>query len=119
MRRVRASEQRHDSERLARIDRAEDDAYFLPARQFRRSVHGLRRIALGIAGNQFDLPAVDSAGRVDLLHCQLDSAIDPDAGGRRGAGERRQIADQNRVFCGYGRLGKAPAMAAAPADASI
>jgi hypothetical protein len=35
---------------------------------------------LGVADDQLNLPAVDTAGRVDLLHRQLDSAIDPDSG---------------------------------------
>ena len=71
----------------------------LALRELGRSVHRLGRIALGVADDQLDLPAVDAAGRVDLLHRQLDAAIDADPGGRRGAGERRQIADLDRLFC--------------------
>ena len=82
LRRVRACEQGHDRERLAGIDRAEDDAHLLSARELRRSVHCLRRVALGVAGDQFDLAPADAAGRVDLLHRQLESTIDPDPGGR-------------------------------------
>ena len=104
LRRVRAREQRHDRERLAGIDRAEDDAHLLPARELGRAVHRLGRIALGVAGDQFDLPPVDAAGRVDLLHRQLDSAVDADPGGRRGTGERRKITDQDRLFCRDGGL---------------
>ena len=82
LRRVRAREQRHDCEQLAGIDRTEDDAHLLPVGQLGRSVDGLGRIALGVAGDQFELPPVDAAGRVDLLHRQLDSAVDADPGGR-------------------------------------
>jgi hypothetical protein len=54
LRRVGAREQRHDRERLAGIDRAEDDAHLL-VRELGRSVHGLGRIALGVAGDQLEL----------------------------------------------------------------
>ena len=80
LRRVRAREQRHHREQLAGIDRAQDDAHLLRVRQFGGAVHGLGRIALGIADDQLDLPPVDAAGRVDLLHRELDAAIDPDPG---------------------------------------
>ena len=78
---VRA-EQRHDRKQLAGIDRAEHDADLLAARELGGAVDRLGRIALGVAGDQFELPPVDAAGIVDFLHRQLDAAIDADAGGR-------------------------------------
>ena len=69
------------------------------------AIHGLGRFALGIADDQLDLPSVDAAGRVDLLHGELDAAVDPDPGGGRGTGKRRKIADQDRFFRGDRGLG--------------
>ena len=105
LRRVGAREQRHHRERLAGIDRPEHAADLLAAGEFGRAVHRLGRIALGVPRDQLELPAVDAAGGVDFLHGKLDAAVDPDAGGGRGSGERRQITDRNRILGGDGGLG--------------
>ena len=51
-------------------------------------------------------------------HGQLDAAVDADAGGRRGAGERRQVSDPDRIFLGDGGLGDRRGGTAALADSS-
>src|SRR5262249_60078774 len=93
---VGTREQGHDRERLAGIDRAEDDADILPMRQLRCSIDRLCRVALGVASNQFDLPPIYPAGRVDLLHRQLGSAIDPDTSGGRRTSPPCELTDATR-----------------------
>jgi hypothetical protein len=51
------------------------------------------------------LAAIDAASLVDFFDSELRAAIDADAGGRRRAGERRQISDWDWGFLGDGRLG--------------
>ena len=82
LRDVGAREQRHHRERLAGIDRAEDHADLVSARELGGAVHGFGRIALRVAADQLELTAIDAAGLVDLVHGQLNAAIDADAGGR-------------------------------------
>ena len=81
LRRVCTREQRHDGERLAGIDRAENDAHLVCVGELRGAIHCLGRFALGVANDQLDLPSIDAAGGVDLLHGELDTPIDPDPGG--------------------------------------
>lgn len=77
LRRVGARKQRHDRERLAGIDRTDDDAHLLAVGKLGRAVDRLGRIALGVAGYQLDLPPVDAAGIVDLAYRQLDATMMP------------------------------------------
>ena len=81
LRNVDAREHWHYGERLAGIDRTEHDIDLLSARELGGPVHGFGWIALRIAADQFDLAAIDAAGRIDFLHGHLDAAIDPDASG--------------------------------------
>jgi hypothetical protein len=92
LRRVRLREQRHHRKRLAGIDGAQHGADLMSVGEFGGAVDGLGGFTLGVADDQFDLPPVDTAGRVDLLNGELNAAIDPDPGGGRRTGERRKIA---------------------------
>ena len=52
-----------------------------PAREFGRRVDRLGGIALRVADDQLDLPAVDAAGGVDLVHGEDGAPVDRHAGG--------------------------------------
>jgi hypothetical protein len=64
---VRARKQRHDRERLAGIDGAQDDAHLVSVDELSGSVHRLGRFALGITDDQLDLAPVDAAAA--LISC--------------------------------------------------
>ena len=59
---------------------AEHDADLLGMSELGRSVHGLGRLALGVADDQLDLSPVHATGGIDLLHGELDAAVDTDPG---------------------------------------
>ena len=82
---------------LARVQRSPNDMRLVPPGELGGRIDRLGGVALRIADDQLDLPALDTAGRVDLLYGQFRPAVDADARGRAGAGQGRQIADADRL----------------------
>src|SRR5262249_15208825 len=82
------------------------DAGLGALRQLGDGIDRLGRIALRVAHDQLDRPAIDAARLVDLVDRKLRAAVDADAGGRTGPRERRQVADLDRVVGGDGRSGE-------------
>ena len=65
-----------------------------------RGVHGLGRIALGVAGDDLDLAALDAAGGVDGLGREQDAAVEADGRGGARAGQGGEPADPDRLALG-------------------
>lgn len=54
---------------------ADQECRTLAAQQFFGDTHGVTRIAVVVAAHDLDLAAQHAAGRIDLLHGQLDSLL--------------------------------------------
>jgi hypothetical protein len=62
--------------------------------------------ALGIAGDDLDLAALDAAAGVDGIHCEDHAAIESDSGRRARAGHGGKEADLDRLRLGESGLWK-------------
>jgi hypothetical protein len=79
---------RRGGERLAGVDRADDELHLVAEGELLREVDGLGGVAGGIARQELDLPAEDSARFVDLLDRELNALVLGDRGRRERPGER-------------------------------
>jgi hypothetical protein len=68
------------------------------ANQLLCRVDRLGRVALGVAGDDLDLAALDATCGIDRFGGVDDATVETDAGRRAWAGERGQPADADR-FC--------------------
>ncbi len=94
---------RHDrrgGQRLARIERAPDRVDLGLADQFLRGIHGLGRIALGVAGDDFELAALDPAGGVDGIGREDHASVEADGRRRARPGHRGKETDLDRFRLG-------------------
>jgi hypothetical protein len=92
----------------------EDHGDLLALRELGDGIHRLGRSLWRIAADQLDHAAVDAAGLVDLLDGKLGAAVDADAGRGARAGQRRQVADLDRLVGGDGGRGEATGQRHAP-----
>ncbi len=97
---------RGDGERFARIGRPPDGVDLGLADHLLGGVDRLGRIALRVAGDEFDLAALDPAGAVDRLDGEDDAAVEPDRRGRARAGHRGEPADAQGLALRQGRPGE-------------
>src|SRR5262249_40306209 len=98
-----ARDQRGRRQRFARIQRAPHDLHLVPARELRRAVDRLGRIALRIADDELDLSPLDATRGVYFLHRTLGAAVDPERRRRAGTRGRRKIPNAEGFRLSNGR----------------
>ncbi len=94
--RAAAGQDRGGGQGLARIHRSPHRGHLLPADQFHGRIDRLGRVALRVPRDQVDRAAAHPAGRIDLVDGKDGAAVEPDAGCRARAGQRRDPADADR-----------------------